>query len=192
MQKDQKGCVFFTPMLPQVEKFTEECVKYLNKKYGKYGRFEVQRKSKVPGIIAIGKSQSYIIRPMLPGMQCAKFNVSVDCSDKVFCITNAGNNQNYKVSEILDRNYDLLKSGEHINLLDAQSVFFNWLVIEYESINVKYVITKTYEVIPIKQLRKCANIICRYNQRKGTIVFYLQIVPNTKGLSIQDFLYSLI
>ena len=173
-----------------VKEFTFKCVNYLNKRYGKYAIFETRTKSKTPEILVRNKYPSYIIRPMLPGMQCAKINVSVDASDRSFIISNSGNSQTHKLSKILTNNYDILCEGDYLNLLDAQDVFFKWISIEYSESRVRYIITKNYELIPVENLIDCAKIICRYNDRKGTVVFYMSLAPNAKGLSIKEFVYS--
>jgi len=155
--------------------FEEECLKYLNGKYGNYFKLQGKSNSTVSDIYFNGEGNSFYIEAKMPTAQCGQFVLLPSVENKKLTYSNKNKTQQNEFSDeiikFINLNVDkFLNCGTAgIEILLNKDIFYKWIVNYYKNKNVKYIITKqeNFLIFSIDKINKYFDITARYRQKKS-------------------------
>lgn len=156
--------------------FEEECVRYLNNKYGSWFKLKGESDSTISDIFFDNGIRRFYIEAKMSKAQCGQFVLLPDLNDQIFRYSNKNKTlQNKFTDQIISymnnyfhKFYQVGTSGINIEL--PKSVFYNFILDYYQHKGVDFFITKSNQnflIFPVSQFSKYFDVTTNYRLKKS-------------------------
>lgn len=164
--------------MPSWEDFEKDCVKYLNRNFGRYADFihEGGSDSTISDIEVntISGSNFYIEAKLCPA-QCGQFVLLPDIASSTFIYSQKNstpiNNSAKKIMDYMNQCFEDFKeagtAGKEIIMVDGQEVFSEWITGYYKNKGTKYFITNNYILLPIEEFSDYFYVTADYRVKRS-------------------------
>lgn len=157
--------------------FEEECIVYLNEKYGCFFELKGKSNSTISDIFFDNGRIKFYIESKMSTAQCGQFVLLPNFNSRIFEYSSKNKTKENEYTEMIinfmNKKFDDFSNAgtTGVTIEMSQYIFYNWIINYYKEKGVEFFITKDrankFIIFPISELNHYFNVSAKYREKKS-------------------------